>query len=386
MAGKKIFISYSRHDTEYVSSLVEALRKQGFDVWFDKNIRTGVDWDDAIEAQLKSADAIVLVLSKTSVASDNVKDEISYAMGLGKQVNPIKIEECEVPMRLARKQFVDFTAMGNDAGFERLVNDIRKNLEISDAAANISKGSFVPPKASGARSNPVTKRSKKIIPYLIGGIVAILLFVVFIKQFVDDPMGEQNNPDENAMENSEPIWEEDSITNVNTNPNGFDEEIVSSDPDNTEENEAEAGEEERIAGSDPAWEKALKINSIDGYLEYLKHMPYDVDDQPAIDAILALMPNKGVVRFYERDSTPYFARMMYRNPIGELTVGLDKNVLEYGRPGDILVTRNFIEFVWDIFDNELIPNEHIKVGEKVFVLKQDFKQPKYSLRIAYPNQ
>ncbi|NNK53029.1 MAG: toll/interleukin-1 receptor domain-containing protein, partial [Flavobacteriaceae bacterium] len=124
MSKKKVFISYSRADSDYVSGLVDALRSKGFDVWFDKNIRSGNEWDNTIEREIKNADAMVLILSDTSVQSDNVKDEMSYAMQLSKSVIPIKIEECDVPMRLARKQFIDFTQVGFDPGVNRLVDDI----------------------------------------------------------------------------------------------------------------------------------------------------------------------------------------------------------------------------------------------------------------------
>ncbi|AFL82146.1 TIR domain-containing protein [Aequorivita sublithincola DSM 14238] len=199
MAAKKIFISYSRRDTEYVSSLVEALRKQGFEVWFDKNIRTGTDWDDTIESELKKADAIVLILSQTSVASENVKDEISYAIGLDKPVNPIKIEECDVPMRLARKQFVDFTAMGHEAGFERLVNDLKQTLKLAEENKSVPKGSFKPPIAN-INSVP-QKKSKKIVPYLIGGLITIVLFIILILNFTDDSSTDQiNNSNETVVQ------------------------------------------------------------------------------------------------------------------------------------------------------------------------------------------
>lgn len=375
MTESRIFISYSRHDTEYVSSLVEALRKQGFEVWFDKNIRTGTDWDDAIEEQLKTADAIVLVLSKTSVASDNVKDEISYAMGLGKQVNPIKIEECEVPMRLARKQFVDFTTMGHEAGFERLVSDLRKNLELKESSHKISKDSFVPPKTKESSSNKAPKSSKKIIPYLIGGLASVVIFVVFIIQCVDDPVIDQPTPGADSMEVYDTIWEDDTLP-VN--------QIDQEESKGGIEAPNSLKEEATIPDSDPAWERAVKMNSVDGYLEYLKNMEYDRNPKPAEEAILALMPKIGVVRFYDRDSIPLFSRLKYYNPVGEIIVKLDKNDLEYGQPGDVLVSRNFIEFVWDIVDDKIMPKEHILNGERVFVLEQDFEQPdKTRLRIAY---
>ncbi|MFC7357200.1 toll/interleukin-1 receptor domain-containing protein [Jejudonia soesokkakensis] len=169
MSQKKLFISYSRRDTEYVSTLVEALRKQGFEVWFDKNIRTGTDWDSTIEEELKKADAIVLVLSKTSVESDNVKDEMSFGIGMDKPVIPIKIEECDVPMRLARKQFVDFTTMGHEEGFERLVNDLHIGLKEAETA--VPKGTFKPPKQK--KANPIKN-------YIMGGVGAVVLILILV--------------------------------------------------------------------------------------------------------------------------------------------------------------------------------------------------------------
>lgn len=204
MSGKKIFISYSRNDTEYVSSLVIALRKQGFEVWFDKNIRTGTDWDDTIEEELKKADALVLILSKTSVASDNVKDEISFAMGLDKPVSPIKIEKCDVPMRLARKQFIDFESLGHEVGFERLVKDL--NLQfMNEGNVHVPKGTFIPPKQNVLPVyQPRQQKSNNNILYIIGGIVvggtlvvAFILFLVAIfTSQTNDPItyGDMDDP------------------------------------------------------------------------------------------------------------------------------------------------------------------------------------------------
>ncbi len=179
MSGKKIFISYSRSDIDYVKSLVDALRQQGFEVWFDKNIVTGNDWDDTIEEEIKKADALVLILSKTSVASDAVKDEMSYAMSLGKSVNPIKIEECDVPMRLARKQFIDFAALGHEVGFERLVKDI--TLQLNDnKKVHIPKGTFVPPQQQNYFQPPVKPKPNNNLMIIGGIVIGIALLVIFI--------------------------------------------------------------------------------------------------------------------------------------------------------------------------------------------------------------
>jgi hypothetical protein len=314
MSGKKIFISYSRRDTEYVSTLVEALRKQGFDVWFDKNIRTGTDWDDTIEEEVKKADAIVLILSKTSVASENVKDEISYAIGLDKPVNPIKIEECEVPMRLARRQFVDFTTMGHEAGFERLVNDL--NISLNETKKSVPKGTFTPPKTT---ENAMAKGSKKLVPFIIGGIVTLILFIVLIMQCDG---GTTENADKNAVD------------------------MLSQ-------------------GISPEWETAIKANTIDGYLGYIyDHGARDINYKAAQDSIDALMVYEGMV-IYGEGANRYFVKNLYTNMNGDMAYEQDDN--EIPKKGDIITALKPVT----VFDSQNAESEETLVlepGEKARVV------------------
>jgi hypothetical protein len=194
MAKKKIFISYSRADSDYVARLVDALRNKGFDVWFDKNIRTGNEWDNTIEREIKNADAMVLILSDTSVQSDNVKDEMSYAMQLSKNVIPIKIEECDVPMRLARKQFIDFTQTGLDKGVNRLVDDISHALEMPPPKISTaspaqkpmdSTASEAPPKepvhapATTAAPAKSSGSNKALMYVIIAAVVALAVWGIY---------------------------------------------------------------------------------------------------------------------------------------------------------------------------------------------------------------
>jgi len=255
MAGKKIFISYSRADTDYVSNLVETLRQKGFDVWFDKNIRTGSEWDNTIEKEIKAADAMVLVLSKTSVASDNVKDEMSYAMQLSKSVNPIKIEECDVPMRLARKQFLDFTEIGYEGGVSKLVDDINHNLNVPHIAKETPKPSLSSSESSSYKrvSQPKARSNKKL--FFIGAAVVALLAILY-------------------------------ITNAITFKDASDDFAVD--------------KIEGASADDVAWNNALSINSIKGYLDYFAKYSEDGKHlQEASDKMDELSNAEGVVLFSE---------------------------------------------------------------------------------------
>lgn len=308
MSNKKIFISYSRRDTEYISKLVEALRKQNFDVWFDKNIRTGTDWDSTIEKEIKNADAIVLVLSETSVASDNVKDEMSYAMGLDKPVIPIKIEECDVPMRLARKQFVDFTAMGAEAGFERLVKDL--HIGLNEAQTTVEKGAFKPPKTTPNGAPVVVSTKSKIKNYLIGGVVSIGLFIFLLIQCTGD----------------------ETLTNTPTNQ---------------------------------AWEIAKNGHTVKSYLNYIyEHGTNDVYYKAATDSIENLMLYEAMAVYGDLEQR-YFVKNLYTDMNGRVVFVEDDN--QTPKKGDIITALTAAQ-LYDIETFEPKEGLMLEPGEKAKVI------------------
>jgi hypothetical protein len=103
------FISYSREDAQFAIRLTRDLKAAGANVWLDQvDIAPGHPWDDAIEEALKVAPQMLVIMSPASVRSTNVRDEIAYALTRGKVVIPIIYQECEVPLRLERKQRIDF--------------------------------------------------------------------------------------------------------------------------------------------------------------------------------------------------------------------------------------------------------------------------------------
>ena len=103
------FISYSREESEFALRLAGDLRKAGAQIWLDQlDIVPGKAWDDAIEKALQEASTMLLILSPASVKSDNVRNEISFAIEEKKTILPILHLDCAVPLQLHRLQRVDF--------------------------------------------------------------------------------------------------------------------------------------------------------------------------------------------------------------------------------------------------------------------------------------
>ncbi len=138
MEEGKVFFSYSRDDSSFVLELATKLRSSGANLWLDQlDIPAGKLWDRAIEEALKNSECLLVILSPTSVDSNNVMDEVSYALGEGKRVVPVLYRSCQIPYRLRRMQYVDFTREF-DTAFTRLLADL--NIQ------NPSEGeAFIPP-------------------------------------------------------------------------------------------------------------------------------------------------------------------------------------------------------------------------------------------------
>ncbi len=152
----QIFISYSRVDTEFVTRLINDLTRQGLNVWMDqRNIGAGQRWDRVIQDALEACDLFMIVLSPHSVESENVLDELSFAINSNKRIIPILLQNCEIPYRIARIQFVDFTR-DYQTGFRHLLSEITQQ----------------------APQRPITvkKRAKttRSVTWVVGAVVALL--------------------------------------------------------------------------------------------------------------------------------------------------------------------------------------------------------------------
>ena len=110
-AADNFFLSYSRSDERFALRFAKDIRTRGIAMWVDQlDIRPSEHWDRAIERAVRECRGIVVILSPRSVASDNVADEISFAIDGGKSVLPVMIERCTLPLRITRMQVVDATS------------------------------------------------------------------------------------------------------------------------------------------------------------------------------------------------------------------------------------------------------------------------------------
>lgn len=126
MPLKKIFFSYSRQDgSEFSLRLATDLKKRGFNVWIDQqDIRAGTEWDLEVEKALETCDCLLFVETEKSVVSNNVLDEVYYALGQNKKVIPLIVVDSKTPFRIQRIQHIDFT-QNYDNGLSKLIEELQ---------------------------------------------------------------------------------------------------------------------------------------------------------------------------------------------------------------------------------------------------------------------
>ena len=136
----KIFFSYSRTDAaDFTLRLALDLKKEGFNVWIDQHdIRAGTEWDLEIEKALETCDCLLFVESGKSVISNNVLDEVYYALEQRKRVIPIIYHDSKTPFRLQRLQHVDFTK-DYETGLVNLIREL-KRVEETEVLQSIDEG------------------------------------------------------------------------------------------------------------------------------------------------------------------------------------------------------------------------------------------------------
>lgn len=122
-----IFLCHSSIDKPKVRELYQRLRKDKFHPWLDEeSLLPGQDWQQEIPKAVRNSNIVVVCLSKGSInKAGYIQKEIKYALDVADEqpdgvifIIPLKLEECDVPERLRKWQWVNYF---NDDGYQRLM-------------------------------------------------------------------------------------------------------------------------------------------------------------------------------------------------------------------------------------------------------------------------
>lgn len=91
-----IFISYSHRDTAVVLPLLQRMRDEGYRFWYDEGIDPGSEWPESIAAHLGGCRICLAFMSASSLASQNCRREINYALSKNKEFLSVLLEPVEM--------------------------------------------------------------------------------------------------------------------------------------------------------------------------------------------------------------------------------------------------------------------------------------------------
>ena len=130
---------HASQDKPIVRELYKSLINDGTDAWLDEEkILPGQEWNLEIEKAVKTADAVIVCLSNTSISKEGyIQKELRAVIEMAKEkpkgtifIIPLRLDECEVPEQLSPWQYVDFFPdERKEWAYQRLQSSLEQRAE-----------------------------------------------------------------------------------------------------------------------------------------------------------------------------------------------------------------------------------------------------------------
>ncbi|MGD8832716.1 MAG: toll/interleukin-1 receptor domain-containing protein, partial [Pseudomonadales bacterium] len=92
-----IFVSYAAEDRARIEPLIEALKSEGWSIWWDRELLAGPRFAETIEHELEAARCVVVVWSERAVTSGWCLDEAGEGLERRRLV-PVRIDDVRLPL------------------------------------------------------------------------------------------------------------------------------------------------------------------------------------------------------------------------------------------------------------------------------------------------
>jgi hypothetical protein len=189
-----IFISYSRDDREWVSRFAAALHEaRGWNVWWDRNLLPGDQYDEVIQTTLDQSKAAVVVWSPVSVESRWVKSEAREAVRRGVLV-PVLIGDVRLPIEFSSFEAADLRQWDGRADHDDF-------SELADALARVISGearaetvTSVPRQAPRLAPSPVPARRSKVVKIAAAAAGVLIVLLLISLGLADSPESADSSP------------------------------------------------------------------------------------------------------------------------------------------------------------------------------------------------
>lgn len=175
-----VFISYAHKDAHLVYPILEELDRRGYRVWYDDGIAPGSEWPENIAQHLNGCHLTMAFLSPNSIASDNCRREVNFALSKQKAFLGVLLMPTEMSlgmeMQLSTQQCVVRHTFPSEEAF------LSKVCACPDLQPCHRDGEPVP-----APSAPVPKPAaqpaptkRKLLPWIAGGCAALAIVAAIL--------------------------------------------------------------------------------------------------------------------------------------------------------------------------------------------------------------
>lgn len=135
--GHKVFISYSRKDSEIVKGICDTLNKLNIPYWIDiDGVYSGANFKELVVNAISSSEIVLFLSSENSNKSDNVAKEIAIADKYGKIIIPVRLDMSPMNPKmdydLAGIDFVDLFSY-EEKSLAKLRNAILGHLAMNNS-------------------------------------------------------------------------------------------------------------------------------------------------------------------------------------------------------------------------------------------------------------
>ncbi|WP_318627409.1 toll/interleukin-1 receptor domain-containing protein [Paenibacillus polymyxa] len=200
-----IFLSYSNKDKDLANIFINKLRDFDIKVFVDVlDLKVGDDWSEVLNNGLRNSDAVVILITKNSISSDNVSSELYVSLGYMKErgkprVLPIIFDDVAIPDPLkhtlvlrADRDNLDLTMYQIKESIARITGElIAKADEKKESIEKVEKSAeqYIQESLKGLRKR---ERAYKNISYfcytiscasLVGCIILVLIRGSILLQF-----------------------------------------------------------------------------------------------------------------------------------------------------------------------------------------------------------
>ena len=183
----EVFVSYARTDRERVVELVERMRSAGIGVWVDEGGIHGASlWGQEIVDAIDASKVMILMISDSSITSDNVVKELSIASEEKKPILPVYLQRSQLPKsmryQLAGIQHIEFFEGQEDEAFQSMLVSLSR-LGVSAGETETKQDpppEIVPKDQSTATNAPVSpgRKSSLVTALLALAVIGLVLALI----------------------------------------------------------------------------------------------------------------------------------------------------------------------------------------------------------------